>query len=71
MPKEGTKPMPDGIHTATETTLPVYDNPQAWRGPELKRANDWVYCLQPDEIAELEAVATAALASGRDLTETA
>ena len=62
--------MPDGIKTATETILPVYDNPQAWRGPELKQADDWVYRLQPDEIAELTAAADAGLASGRALTVT-
>ena len=62
--------MPDGIQTAAGVTLPVYDNPQAWCGPDLKRSADWVYRFQPAEIGELEAAAAAAMASGRDLTET-
>ncbi len=67
---EGNKPMADAIHTATDTALPVYDNTQAWRGPQLQRSGDWIYRLRPDEVAELEAAAAAGLASGRDLTET-
>jgi len=63
--------MPDGIQTATATTQPVYGNRQVWRGPELKRTDDWVYRLQLDEIAELEAAAAEAMATGRNLTETA
>lgn len=62
--------MPDGNQTAAESTLPVYDNPQTWHGPELQRSGDWVYRLQPREIAELAAAADAVRASGRDLTET-
>ena len=37
--------MPDGIQTAIGARLPVYDNPQAWRGPALKRSGDWIYRL--------------------------
>ena len=60
--------MPDSLHSAAETNLPVYDNPQAWRGPELRQAGGWSYRLKPEEIAELEDAAEAAIRSGRDLT---
>jgi hypothetical protein len=50
--------------------LPVYDNPQAWYGPDLARRTDaWIHAFAPAELAELDGVVRAADASGRDLLD--
>ena len=47
--------------------LPRFDNPQAWRGPEMAARSDWIHAFTPAELAELDAVVRDADAGGRDL----
>lgn len=53
-----TRPAPD---------LPVFDGPQAWRGPEMARRDDWRHVLRGDEVAELDAAVRAAESRRVDL----
>jgi hypothetical protein len=40
-----------------------------WLGPELRRANDWLYTLSPGEVADLERGLAQARATGKPLRE--
>ncbi|MCM5571763.1 TauD/TfdA family dioxygenase [Burkholderiaceae bacterium FT117] len=51
------------------TDLPIFENAQAWYGPEMAARIDWVHRLTEAEIAEIEAVVRAADATGKDILE--
>lgn len=40
-----------------------------WRGPELRRVNDWTHRLTPDEVADLEHALAFAKATGKPMSE--
>ncbi|MFM1987324.1 MAG: hypothetical protein RJA99_281 [Pseudomonadota bacterium] len=50
-----------------ETTLPVFDDPRAWSGPQWAGRTDWQHLLSPPELAELDAAVEAAIARDADL----
>ncbi|OJW76190.1 MAG: taurine dioxygenase [Sphingomonadales bacterium 63-6] len=50
-----------------DATLAPIPSPIAWRGDELENSREWIYLLNPDEIAELEEVATRFLEDDPDL----
>ena len=47
--------------------LPVFDNPQAWRGPQVAGLSDWIHAFTEDEVAEIEAAVRRADRPGRDI----
>lgn len=49
--------------------LPLFDNPQAWRGAALTDRSDWIHKLSPSEIDEVEAAVATLDASGRDILD--
>jgi len=56
----------------TETAasaLPLFDNAQAWRGPEMARRSDWIHVFSADEIDELDAAVAHLDATGADILE--
>ena len=51
--------------SATQAALPLFDNAQAWTGPEMAARTDWIHALDADEVAELRAAVATAMATGR------
>jgi len=47
--------------------LACYDTEQAWYGPDVKLADDWIHVLTPQQIAELDAAILAPEKQGRDI----
>ncbi len=58
--------MPDAV---ADTTLVVFDNPQAWYGPAMAARTDWLHAFTAEELGELDEAVRRADASGRDLLE--
>lgn len=58
-----------GGRTGWPDALPTFDNPQAWRGPQMTARSDWSHTFTAAELAELDAAVQVADASGRDLLE--
>jgi len=43
-----------GIKVADEARLPVYENQQAWYGPDMAERDDWIVHLSQEDVAELD-----------------
>jgi hypothetical protein len=54
---------------ADSADLPIFDNAQAWYGPQMAARTDWIHRFSDTELAELDAAVMAADASGRDILE--
>ncbi len=57
------------MHT-TETAasaLPLFENAQAWRGPEMARRSDWIRELSADEVGEIDAAVFHLDATGAEI----
>ena len=51
----------------TAQDLPVFDNAQAWTGPQMAARSDWRHAFDEDEVAEIDAAVRSAEARGVDL----
>lgn len=51
------------------TTLPVFDNPQAWYGHDMQNSTSWLHMLSPAECDEIEGAVHQAIANGVDLVK--
>lgn len=49
--------------------LPLFNTPQAWRGPALTDRDTWIHHFSPSEIDELDAAVATLDASGRDILD--
>ncbi|MGX0939904.1 TfdA family taurine catabolism dioxygenase TauD [Cupriavidus metallidurans] len=47
--------------------LPIFENAQSWRGPELVHRNDWIHEFSADEISEIDAAVSHLDAKGVDI----
>ncbi|HSW17516.1 MAG TPA: TauD/TfdA family dioxygenase [Ramlibacter sp.] len=47
--------------------LPVFDNAQSWRGPDMAARTDWIYELDASEIGEIDQAVSVFERSGADL----
>jgi len=52
-----------------DSTLPVFDNPQAWYGPEMAARTDWIHEFANDEIAEIDRAVRHAESTGREIID--
>ena len=55
--------------TISAPALRTVEGPQAWSGPEMARRTDWIYTLQPAEVAEIEAALAQIKARGTEVAE--
>lgn len=51
------------------SALPIFDNPQAWYGPDMVRQRDWVTELTGADIAEIDAAVAFAESTGLDISD--
>lgn len=61
------------MHTSKESEvvgnedLPIFENAQSWRGPEMAHRNDWIHEFSADEISEIDAAVSHLDATGVDI----
>lgn len=51
------------------TTLHVYENEQAWYGPDMARRTEWIHRLTPKEVDELDRAVDSVASAGIDLLD--
>ena len=52
-----------------DTALPVFDNAQAWYGPDMAARDDWIHEFTHDEIAEIESAVRHVESTGREIID--
>jgi len=52
-----------------EGELPIFDNPQAWYGPDLATRDDWIHALSGHELADIDRAMRHAESTGRDVAD--
>lgn len=52
---------------ASTPDLACYDTEQAWYGPDVEHADDWIHVLTPEQIAELDAAVLAPEKQDKDI----
>jgi hypothetical protein len=49
--------------------LPLFQNAQTWRGPDMARRDDWIHAFSPSEVQEIDDAVGCAERTGLDIVE--